>query len=120
MRAKTEASHGRFHAKGGFCMRRANTSGFLILTGLIGCYVQPYNPPPGQVGQAPPAQTAPAQPYDQSQPAPPQPGYTEQQPPPAPPPPPPAAPPSTPVYTGPTYDTVSVDVQGSNVPSVDV
>src|SRR6478609_7212232 len=124
MRAKTEASHGRFHAKGGFCMRRANTR-FLILTGIfggyaVGCYVQPYNPPPGQVGQAPPpAQTDPAQPYDQSQPPPQQPGYAEQQPPPAPPPP-PAAPPSTPVYTGPTYDTVNVDVQGGNVPSVDV
>src|SRR4029078_3320426 len=120
MRSGNETSHRRFHAKGAFGMRAANMTRLLILGGCLGCYVQPYNPPPAQVGQ-----TQQPAPYDQTQPPPdqqppPQPGYAEQQPPPAPPRPPPAAPPPASVYTGPTYDNVTVDVTGSNVPSIDV
>src|SRR5262245_56818697 len=116
-------------AKGGVGMRSKIAISLLIGSGFgssFGCYVQPYNPPPAQYGQA---QTQPAQPPPQQQP-----GYAEQPPPPPPdqqqPPPPPAyqppppvaqpAAPPAPVYSGPIYDDVSVDVAGSNVPSIDV
>ena len=90
---------------------------------LTGCYVQPYTPPPGQPGQPQPyAQPAqPAQPYaDPAQPA--QPGYLEPAPVAQPAPLPPQAEPTPPppVYAEPVYTDVSVDVAGSNVPSVDV
>ena len=103
-------------------MRAANMTRLLILSGCLGCYVQPYNPPPAQVGQTEQQAQQPA-PYDQTQPPPSQPppdqyaqqpGYAQ------PPPPAPAAPPPTTVYRGPTYDNVTVDVAGSNVPSIDV
>src|SRR5262249_11658855 len=105
-------------------MRMKIASSFLILGSAMGCYVQPYNPPPAQYGQAqqqPPAQ----QPPDQ-QPYPQQPGYAPpppaQPPPPAvqAPPPPPPVQPATPVYTGPVYDNYSGSVAGNSVPSVDV
>ena len=110
-------------------MRAANTTRLLILSGCcLGCYVQPYNPPPAQPGPSGEAQPAPAAPYDQTQPPPaeqppPQQPYAQQQgwvgqpPPPSSPPAPPA---SAPVDSGPVYDDVNVEVAGSNVPSVDV
>src|SRR5262245_22824065 len=95
-------------------MRVRNTSTLLIFPGVVvGCYVQPYNPPPQQYGQA---QPQPAQPQPQP---PPQPDYAPPPAQPAPPPPPPAQPPA-PTYSGPIYDEVHVDVAGSNVPSIDV
>ena len=54
-------------------MRAAATSSLLILCGCLGCYVEPYTPPPQQ------AQAQPAQPPPQQQP-----GYAEQPPPPPP------------------------------------
>ncbi len=54
-------------------MRAAATSSLLIICGCLGCYVEPYTPPPQQ------AQAQPAQPPPQ-----PQPGYAEQPPPPPP------------------------------------
>src|SRR5262245_5515565 len=88
-----------------------------VLSLLAGCYVQPYNPPPTQVGQQPPP-TQPA--YGQQQPppaAPEQPAYPPAQP--AYPPPPPAAPPPV-AYGQPVYEDLRVDLAGANVPSVDV
>src|SRR5262249_37817213 len=94
-------------------MRVKIASSLLILGSSFGCYVQPYNPPPGQVGQAPVSD-------QQLQP---QPGYTppppDQQPPPVVQTPPPAQP-ATPVYTGPVYDNFTGNVAGNSVPSVDV
>src|SRR4051812_39560637 len=115
-------------------MRLKIVSSLLIVGCGLGCYVQPYNPPPAQYGQVPPQPGPPpaeAQPqaYDQQQPAyAQQPGYApppQQQPPVAQPAPLPAPPPSQPSYSGPsyggpTYDDVKVDVAGSNVPSIDV
>ena len=102
-------------------MRLKIASSLLIVGSVAGCYVQPYNPPPAQVGQnqPPPAQNQPP-PADQQQPPP---TYAEPRygdaPPPAQPPPPPAQP-AQPVYTGPIYDNVTVEVGGNNVPSIDV
>ena len=102
-------------------MRVESTTALLLLGGCLSCYVQPYNPPPAQPGQATaaPAQPPPDQ-YAQPQPPPDQqPAYTEQAtytPPPAP----VAVQASAAVYSGPTYDTVNVSVAGSDVPSVDV
>jgi len=101
-------------------MRMKIASSLLLLGSSIGCYVQPYNPPPAQVGQQQPPPAQDQQPPPTYQ----QPDY--QQPPPPPPqqqpPPPPVVQqtPPAPVYTGPVYDTVNVSVTGNNVPSVDV
>src|SRR4051812_4295607 len=122
-------------------MRLKIVGSLLIVGSGLGCYVQPYNPPPAQYGQVqqqpapPPPQSQPqpeSQPqpyaqqpgYDQQPGYPQQPGYTpppaQQQPPVAQPAPPPVPPPSQPIYSGPSYNDVNVDVAGSNVPSVDV
>ncbi len=112
-------------------MRVMIVSSLLIVGSGLGCYVQPYNPPPAQYGQVqpqpgpPPPQSQPQpQLYDQQPAYDQQPGYApppaEQQPPVAQPAPLPAPPPSQPIYRGPSYDDVNVDVAGSNVPSVDV
>ena len=95
-------------------MRVKLASSLLMFGTSFGCYVQPYNPPPAQYGQT---QAQPAQP-----PPPQEPVYAEQQPPPPPPAPPapPAAAPSEPVYTGPIYNDVKVEVAGSNVSSRNV
>src|SRR6185295_3364623 len=119
MRGKFIASDGLLRRKV-VGMRMKIASSLLLLGSSIGCYVQPYNPPPAQVGQQQPPPAQDQQPPPTYQ----QPDY--QQPPPPPPqqqpPPPPVVQqtPPAPVYTGPVYDTVNVSVTGNNVPSVDV
>src|SRR5512144_2632364 len=88
---------------------------------FAGCVVPANNPPP-QYGYQPPPQYAqqdppPAAPpqSDPYQPPPAQPPYQPPPPPPAPPPPPPPA-----TYSDPTYSDLNVDVDGNDVPSVDV
>ena len=66
-------------------MRLKIASSLLIFGSVVGCYVQPYNPPPAQPGPSGEAQPAPAAPYDQTQPPPaeqppPQQPYAQQQP----------------------------------------
>src|SRR3954452_15869657 len=136
MRSDNETSQGPSPAKGAFRMRAAHTTRLLVLGGCLGCYVQPYNPPPAQYGATqqetpPPGQTGqdgqPQPRPDQQQPPPdpsPQPPPTTYaqpsgwvgQPPPAQ----PAAPPSAPGDTGPVYENVNVRVAGNDVPSIDV
>src|SRR3569832_2072220 len=128
MRSDNETSHGPSPAKGAFRMRAAHTTRLLVLGGCLGCYVQPYNPPPAQYGatQEQPPQTGQEgqpQPPPAQQPPPPQPppatsaqtsGWVGQ------PPPQPVSPPSAPVDTGPVYENVNVRVAGNDVPSIDV
>src|SRR5438105_12860913 len=114
-----------FLQRKGVGMRLKIASSLLIVGSGFGCYVQPYNPPPAQYGQAQPQPgQPPPQPQSDDQQAgyapPPQPQPYDQQPPVAQPAPPPAPPPSQPSYAGPIYDDVKVDVAGNNVPSVDV
>src|SRR6266496_3605885 len=132
MRSDNETSHGPSPAKGAFRMCAADTPRLLVLGGCLGCYVQPYNPPPAQYGATQQETPQPGQdgrpqpPSDQptpspgpSQPPPPtsaQPSGWVGQPPPAQ----PAAPPSAPVDAGPVYENVNVRVAGNDVPSIDV
>src|SRR5262249_9471218 len=100
----------------GAAMRMKIASSLLILGSALGCYVQPYNPPPAQYSQnqPPPAQQQPPPAYpDQTYQQ-----QTYQPPPPAQPPPPPA--PVEPTYSGPVYDDYNGNVAGNNVPSINV
>src|SRR3954471_18471991 len=136
MRSDNETSQGPSPAKGAFRMRAAHTTRLLVLGGCLGCYVQPYNPPPAQYGATQQETPPPGQTGQDGQPQPPpdqQPPPPDPSPPPAPttyaqpsgwvgqpPPAQPAAPPSAPVDTGPVYENVNVRVAGNDVPSIDV
>src|SRR6185436_20144453 len=84
MQTHKRSSHGRSDAKGALTMRAASTSSLLILCCGLGCYVEPYTPPPQQW------QGTPTTPPPVAQPAPPPPSSSWQgtptTPPPAPPP----------------------------------